>query len=120
MGARARLILAALTGGVALAGCSPAPMLERLPTSLGGLPAGAPERPTVSQRFPAVHDLPPPRGTTTLTDEQQLKLEQDLQALRDEQESKAAADAQADLTAAAKAAVDNADAANKAGAADKP
>jgi hypothetical protein len=95
-------------------------MLERLPTALGGLPAGAPKPSGVSQQFPAVHDLPPPRGTTPLTDEQQLKLEHELQTLRDEQESKAAADAQADLAAAAKAASDNAGSANKAGAADKP
>jgi hypothetical protein len=94
-------------------------MLERLPTALGGLPSGAPEPSAVSQQFPAVHDLPPPRGTTPLTDEQQLKLEQDLQTVRDEQESKAAADAQADC-AAPKAAADTAGGANNAGVAEKP
>jgi len=72
---------------VALAGCSPAPVMERLPTELGGLPAGAPPPPRTPYRYPAVHDTPPPRATTPLTNEEQLELEKRLQRARQRQES---------------------------------
>lgn len=71
----------------ALAGCSPAPIMERVPTELGGLPPGAPPPPRATYRYPAVHDTPPPRATTPLTDEEQLELEKRLQRARQRQES---------------------------------
>ncbi len=83
--------LAILGVALALAGCSPAPLIERLPTELGGMPSGAPAPPRRSYRYPAVHDTPPPRATTPLTDEQQLELEKRLQSAREKQESEAAA-----------------------------
>ncbi len=52
---------------------------------MGGLPAGAPERPTTPGTFPAVHDMPPPRSDAVLTDDEQAKLEKDLSALRTRQ-----------------------------------
>ena len=55
---------------------------DHLPTAAGGLPEGVPERPTKPTAFPAVHDLPPPRGSTVLTDAEQKKLEDDLIAAR--------------------------------------
>ena len=36
---------------LALAGCSPAPVIERLPTELGGLPSGAPAAPRTGYRY---------------------------------------------------------------------
>ena len=81
--------LAMLGVALALAGCSPAPVIERLPTELGGMPSAAPAAPRTSYRYPAVHDTPPPRGTAPLTDEQQLELEKQLQDARQKQESQA-------------------------------
>jgi hypothetical protein len=81
--------LVVLGAVLALAGCSPAPVAERLPTELGGLPAGTPTAPTAPYRYPAVHDTPPPRDAAPLTDEQQLELEQQLQKARKKQESQA-------------------------------
>jgi hypothetical protein len=72
---------------VALAGCSPAPVMERVPTELGGLPAGAPPPPRTPYRYPAVHDTPPPRATAPLTSEEQLELEKRLRKARQRQES---------------------------------
>jgi hypothetical protein len=95
---------------LALAGCSPAALMEKMPTELGGMPADAPAAPAAQYQYPAVHDMPPPRPDTPLTDEQQLQLEKDLQAARDrlegERQAGEAADAaeQADQTADKKAA----------------
>ena len=83
--------LAILGVALALAGCSPAPLMERLPTELGGLPSGAPGPAATPYRYPAVHDTPPPRATAPLTDEQQLELEKGLQSAREKQQSEAAA-----------------------------
>ena len=66
-----------------LAGCSVAPTLERLPASMGGLPADAPAKPAAPKAFPAVHDMPPPRADTPMTDEEQLKAEKALRAAGD-------------------------------------
>jgi hypothetical protein len=57
-------------------------MADHMPTAAGGLPEGAPQRPEKSNPFPAVHDMPPARGTTVLTDAEQKKLEDDLIAAR--------------------------------------
>jgi hypothetical protein len=71
-----------------LAGCSPAPILEQLPASMGGLPRGAPAAPTKSYQYPAVHDMPPPRATKPLDEEQQEQLRQNLETTRDRQEQR--------------------------------
>ncbi len=67
IGAAALLLAASLLGG-----CS----------STGGLP------------FPAVHDMPPERTDTTLTDAEQRKAQQDLLSARDSVESRAQQNAQ--------------------------
>ena len=79
-------ILAALGLGFAVAACSPGPVIDALPTSLG-LPANAPARPAAPYQYPAVHDIPPARSTTPISEEQQDKLEKELTALRDRQEA---------------------------------
>jgi hypothetical protein len=71
-----------------LAGCSGASMVEQLPTSMGGEPAESPERPTTVYAYPAVHDLPPPRATTPLTEEEQVTMEKELAAVREKQEAR--------------------------------
>ena len=78
----AMLVLAA-----ALAGCAAAPLSDQMPQSLGGLPADAPARPTTPYQYPAVHDMPPPRATAPMNDEEQFKLEKELRAIRDRQET---------------------------------
>jgi len=60
-----------------------------MPTQMGGLPAGAPERPAAPAAYPAVHDMPPPRPNTVLSDDERKKTEADLAALRARQEKQA-------------------------------
>jgi hypothetical protein len=92
----ARMLAGTLLAGVgllaALGGCSAGSLGQDLPSSIGGLPAGTPAPPNTSYQYPAVHDMPPTRPDPMLSDEQQYKLEKDLQALRDRQETKAAED----------------------------
>jgi hypothetical protein len=52
-----------------------------------GVPAGAPARPATPYQYPAVHDMPPPRATAPMNDEEQFRLEKELQAVRDRQEA---------------------------------
>jgi hypothetical protein len=68
----------------AVAGCAPGPMIDDMPSNMG-LPAGAPARPTTPYLYPAVHDMPPPRATPIMTEEQQLKVEKELTAVRERQ-----------------------------------
>jgi hypothetical protein len=77
-------ILTALGLAVVLAGCAPGAMIDRLPGEMG-LPAGAPVRPATPYLYPAVHDMPPPRTTTPMNEEEQVKLEKDLAAVRNRQ-----------------------------------
>jgi hypothetical protein len=49
-----------------------------------GLPADAPERTAQPVAFPAVHDIPPPRNSVTLTNTEQDQMERDLVKARDE------------------------------------
>jgi hypothetical protein len=80
---RSVLVVALIAGAVGLAGCSAGSMIgDHMPNALGGLPEGAPQRATKPSAYPAVHDMPPPRGSTVLTDAEQKKLEDDLIAAR--------------------------------------
>jgi hypothetical protein len=81
------LILAALGLATALSGCAAESMFDRLPPELGGMPANAPARPATPYQYPAVHDMPPARPTQPMTEEEQWRLEKELQAARDRQES---------------------------------
>lgn len=77
------LVAMLIAAAVGLAGCSAGSMVgDHMPTALGGLPEGAPQRSTKPSAYPAVHDMPPPRGSTVLTDAEQKKLEDDLIAAR--------------------------------------
>jgi hypothetical protein len=61
-----------------------------LPPQLGGLPAGTPERPAQPAAYPAVHDMPPPRPNTVLTEDERKKTAAELAALRARQAQQAA------------------------------
>jgi len=72
-----------MAGAAELAGCSSGSFLgDHIPTAIGGLPEGAPERPGTPMIYPAVHDMPPPRNNTTLSEDEKKKLEGDLIAAR--------------------------------------
>jgi hypothetical protein len=90
-----RSLLAALAVAASLTGCSAGPLVEQLPQSLGGLPAGTPSPPATPYQYPAVHDMPPPRATEPMSEEQQYRLEKELNALRDRQEGQEAKDKKA-------------------------
>jgi len=80
-------VILALFGACVLTSCAPAGMGDKLSPALGGLPTDAPARPTAPYEYPAVHDMPPPRSDTPMTEDQQLKMEKDLTAIRDKTES---------------------------------
>jgi hypothetical protein len=71
-----------LGGALLLAGCAASSIADNVPTAVGGLPEGAPARPQSPGAYPAVHDMPPPRATNVLTEEEQKKLEDELAAAR--------------------------------------
>ena len=85
-----RLLAALIAGSFGLAGCS-AMIADHTPTALGGLPDGAPQRSARPSAYPAVHDMPPRRGSVVLTDTEQKKLEDDLIAARNRTATKSKA-----------------------------
>jgi hypothetical protein len=76
-------------GFLLLGACST--VLSEIPQQMGGLPAGAPQRPDVAPAYPAVHDMPPPRSAAVLTEDERKKVEAELAAMRAEQARRAAA-----------------------------
>lgn len=85
-----RSLLAACAVAASLTGCSAGPLadkLEQMPQSLGGMPPDTPKAPAVPYQYPAVHDMPPPRASEPMSEEQQDRLEKDLNAARDRQEA---------------------------------
>ena len=101
-----------------LAGCTSSSIGDSLPTAVGGLPEGAPKRPATPAAYPAVHEMPPPRANSVLTEEEQQKLENDLAAAR--QRAAAAAGKPKTAGAADKAKAGTADKTKAAGAQEKP
>jgi hypothetical protein len=88
MGVFGRTLLASVWLAAGLGGCSPGPMIDKIPTDIMGLPAGAPTRPDTPYNYPAVHDMPPDRASVPMSDEEQVKLEKDLANQRDRQEGR--------------------------------
>jgi hypothetical protein len=76
-------------GSILLVSCST--VLSEAPTQVGGLPSGTPERPAVAPEYPAVHEMPPPRATAVLTEEEKKKVEAELAAMRAAQARRAKA-----------------------------
>ena len=92
-GTRRGVMSAVLVAVVALtlAACS-STLFSELPAGVGGLPAGTPERPsTPAPAYPAVHDMPPPRNDVVLTDAEQKKIQNDLNAARNQQTKRSTA-----------------------------
>jgi hypothetical protein len=77
----------AFAGAGPLASCST--MGGEIPTAMGGLPDGAPERPQTPPPYPAVHDMPPPRNSAVLTEEEKKKVEAELAVMREQQARRA-------------------------------
>ena len=83
-----RTLWSAVWLAAGLSGCSPGPIIDKIPADIMGLPAGAPARPETPYNYPAVHDMPPDRASVPMTDEEQLRLERDLANERDRQEGR--------------------------------
>jgi len=64
-----------------LSACTSAAFSE-LPAPVG-LPKDAPARSAVQPEYPAVHDFPPPRANTVMTDKERKDLEKELTAERE-------------------------------------
>ena len=69
-----RSLAALATLGVLMGGCAAGPSIlttapEALPDSMGGLPVDAPAAPKDPYKFPAVHDMPPARSDTPMSNE---------------------------------------------------
>ena len=80
-------LMLAFAGAGPLASCST--MGGDIPTAMGGLPQDAPERPAAAPAYPAVHDMPPPRKSTVLTEEEKKRLETELAVTRAQQARRA-------------------------------
>jgi hypothetical protein len=81
----------ALVGASAFGLASCSSVLSEMPAQMGGLPEGTPERSAAPPAYPAVHDMPPPRATAVLTEEEKKRVEAELAAMRAEQARRAAA-----------------------------
>jgi hypothetical protein len=85
-------LLLAFAAAVPLASCSSvngSSVGGEIPTALGGLPAGAPARSETPAVYPAVHDMPPPRKSTVMTEEEKKRAEADLAIAREKQAKRA-------------------------------
>ena len=89
---------AALGLAAVLAGCAPGPILTVCRLNWR-LPAGAPARPETPYEYPAVHDMPPDRPSSPMTEEEQVRLEKELINVRDRQEGRQPATKKAAPTA---------------------
>ncbi|MPZ41679.1 MAG: hypothetical protein GEU95_27290 [Rhizobiales bacterium] len=74
------LVAAVLLVAAALVGCSS--VVDNIPTSMGGLPEGVPQRPATPAPFPLVHDMPPPRQDSALTEADSKRLREELKNTR--------------------------------------
>jgi hypothetical protein len=73
-------VAAALLLAATLAGCSS--IADNIPHSMGGLPEGVPARSAAPPAYPAVHDLPPPRTDSALSEVESKRLREDLKNTR--------------------------------------
>ena len=77
--------LGAALGCVLALGACTSSQMSTLPTSVGGLPADAPERAAEGKQlaYPAVHDMPPPRPTHLMTPAEAQQAEAEMARIRD-------------------------------------
>ena len=79
-----------MVAAVGLAGCSAGSMMATIrPRPWAACPRAPRNASNKPSAYPAVHDMPPPRGSTVLTDAEQKKLEDDLIAARNRTASEA-------------------------------
>jgi hypothetical protein len=90
------LLALALLGACAVLFPSCSSVFSDLPAAAGGLPQDAPARTANAPAYPAVHDMPPPRPNSVLTEDQKKQLEAELAAMRAEQAKRAAASTKAE------------------------
>jgi hypothetical protein len=76
--------IALIAATLALAGCS-STVVDAIPNWVGGEPADAPARPATTAEYPPVNDRPPPRDAKLITEQEQAKLEGELNAARAKQ-----------------------------------
>jgi hypothetical protein len=79
------LMIAAALGGCASTSEKFSEAASQMPGI--GLPAGAPERTAEPVAFPAVHDIPPPRNSVTLSGIEREEVERQLVSARNDQQS---------------------------------
>jgi hypothetical protein len=91
----------ALVAAAMLTGCSSPAVIDSIPTALGGLPEGVPQRPATPPAYPAVHDTPPPRADATLSEAERIRLRQDLITTRQKTEQIVPAEATGSTAGAA-------------------
>jgi hypothetical protein len=77
------LAAAMILVGAAVSGCSSHQLIDNMPSAIGGLPEGAPQRSANPPVYPAVHDMPPPRKDTPLSEAERKRLKDDLIATRE-------------------------------------
>jgi hypothetical protein len=65
---------------VGLSGCSSA--VDSIPSALGGLPEGTPQRPATRAPYPLVHDMPPARNDSAMSDAESKRLREELKTTR--------------------------------------
>ena len=87
-------LMLALAGALMLSSCANTTNMgnnlgTELPTAIGGMPATAPEPPQTAPEFPAVHDMPPPRNTKVMTEEEKKRVEAELALMREQQAKRA-------------------------------
>jgi hypothetical protein len=89
LGAPASML--ALAGTLVLSSCTNFGnnLGNELPTAIGGMPQAAPERAETAPAYPAVHDMPPPRNTKVLTEEEKKRAEAELAVMREQQARRA-------------------------------
>jgi hypothetical protein len=80
---RTAAALLALVSALVLTGCATQTIVDNLPASMGGLPDSVPKRAEDQGAYPAVHDIPPPRSTRPLTEEEKKRLREELAESRD-------------------------------------
>ena len=73
-------VAAALLLAATLCGCSS--VVDSIPTSLGGLPEGVPQRPAIPPAFPSVHEMPPARQDGALNEADSKRLREELKNTR--------------------------------------
>jgi len=79
-GTRIGPVAAALLLAASLCGCSS--VVDTIPTSLGGLPEGVPQRPATPAAYPSVHDMPPARQENALSEAESKRLREELKNAR--------------------------------------